>query len=147
MVLIGLHGNPKDVNTQLMFKALEQEPTLVIDCANSANAQEYKAFVDEESFKSTYVVEVDLIYKFRDTIRNIPTMARRVGVNTIIVTTFNRLSTLESEGKNQEIFEHAWVLLSELSTQHTVIVGVHEKQLAFAQKYCHRILNAPMPAQ
>lgn len=141
MVLIGVSGNQKDVNTQLMFKALEQEPALVLDCANCTRTQDHYSFVRTQSSTNTYVVEVEALYAFQDAIRHAPRMARRVGTRTIIITTFHDLFS-QDKPESKEMYEYAWVLLSRLATQHTVIVGVHHKHQIFAQKYCHTILPA-----
>jgi hypothetical protein len=142
MALIGIHGDPKEVNTNVMFTALEREPTLVIDCANGANPHAFYPFVTEEAFHSTYVVEVELIYKLRDVIKQAPKMMRKLGVQSVFVTTFHRLFAYDNDEENQAIYEHTWILLSELATRYTVMVGIHDKQLETARKYCHEIIDA-----
>jgi hypothetical protein len=141
MALIGVRGDSKQVNSKIIFDALEKEPTLVIDCANCANPHKYYPFVNSEVFRSTFVVEVEMLYKLRDVIKNAPKMARRIGVGSIFVTTFHRLFAYDNKEENKDVYEHAWILLSNLATEFNVLVGVHEAQEVFAKKYCHEIVS------
>lgn len=58
----------KCTSQELINYALKNTPSLIIDCANAADPHTYFPYHDEECFENTYVLPVDLLYKFRDSL-------------------------------------------------------------------------------
>ena len=110
-------------NFRLMMHALKNTPSLVIDCANCANPHIFYPYVSPEAFENTYVVPVDAIFRFRDTLKRAGAMAERLGAKTIVITAFDRLFSYDDEQENRDITVHAWEIIRKLAEHFDVVVG------------------------
>ena len=70
MVLQGIRGS--SANKKLVLYALNNIPNLLIDCSNSANPHAFSSDVDDSKFFGVFVVQAESLYRFRDSIRQIP---------------------------------------------------------------------------
>jgi len=131
MSLTVLNGKTHTVNSYLLKYAASHTPSLVVDCANVANPHPFH--LTEEILSNIFIVQAEVIYKFRDTLKAIPSM--RLDVSSIIITTFHRLFHYGDETENNEIFIHAWELMKRLSLTQNVLVGVSDTD-QLSQKYC-----------
>ena len=78
-------------NHELILYALNNTPSLILDCANRANPHRFYTQVPYENFKKCYVIPVDAIYRFRDTLKQTEEIANGLGVKCIVITYFGKL--------------------------------------------------------
>lgn len=123
MTLTAVAGRSDDVNTRLMMLAL-RSPSLVIDCANYANAHAFHPYSDLSNFLQVHVVTVEAIYRFRDSLVRAESFARKLGTRRIIITTFHRLFNYDDKDELEDVYEHCWSLMKDLSQEHEVFAGV-----------------------
>jgi hypothetical protein len=140
MSLITVIGD-RSLNSKLLLYASRHIPSLIIDCANAANPHSIFPDVPIERMNQIYVIELELLYKFRDVLLRLPSMINKLGLRCTIVTTSDGLFNYQDEIENNDIIEHSWELMRQIGSKKTIIVGVsygsiHEK---FAKKYSHRI--------
>jgi len=57
----------------------------------------------------------------------------------IVITSFKRLIDYDNEKENQDILEHSWELMKELSKKYKIVIGIHPEHLTFAKKHCDTI--------
>lgn len=131
MALVGILGDRKDVNRWLLYRALAHPPTLVLDCDNCANPHVFN--VPAEAFTNIFVMQVDLIYTFRDTMLRLATVARTLGVRRIVITTHSHLFNYGNAEENENVLRHAWEEMRTLGTDHDVMVGMTHEGL---REYC-----------
>lgn len=139
MNLTGYYGHSSLVNPLLMKYALEHLPSLILDCANAANTHHLFPDTDPEVFERVFVLNIDLLYKFRDVLKIADKLAQSVNANHVVVTMFKHLFHYQDYRENRDIYEHAWELMSNLSKTHDVVVGVHTDQLKLASKHCNKL--------
>lgn len=120
MAIIVVRGHRKQVNHKLMMLAFEQAPTLIVDCANVANAHAYFPYVPEEKFSAVYVMIVEAIYRLRDSIQHIPSF--RLPIKTVVITTHDRLFHYDNPDEVTQVILHACELANTLPYQ--VYIGV-----------------------
>jgi hypothetical protein len=142
MVLIGIVGNSgSSVNQFLLMHAAKNIPSLIIDCANAADPHRLYPSVPLERMSRIYVLEVELLYKFRDILVKTPFFMRRFSAKCLVVTTAEHLFHYQDEVENNQVIEHSWELMKEVAREHTVVVGLKHgsTHFSFAQKFCTRI--------
>ena len=142
MGLIGIQGNSESaINRKLLLYASQHLPALIIDCANAANPHSLYPTVPFEHMNRMFVIELELLYKFRDVLLRIPGMAKKLRVQCIVITTSDHLFNYQDKEENQNIFRHSWELMQSIGEKHTIVVGIRKGSLhePFAQKYCHRL--------
>ena len=137
MTLIGIRGDAGFVNPKLLLYAVQNSPCLVIDCANAANPHAiFPLYPDEAALCRVQVIQVELIYTFRDVLKQLYETGDFQNTKKIVITTFHHLFNYGNEKENREIYRHAWELMAKLGETCEVLVGVakpHEEQ---AKKYC-----------
>jgi hypothetical protein len=136
MTLFVLKGKSKSVNRKLLFYAADHIPALVIDCANCANPHSlYPMHI--QNLDHIFVVQAEMLYKFRDTLKYVDVILKDLALNCIVITTFDSLINYGDETENKAIFEHIWQFIGNLAKFHEVIVGVTANSIheAFAWKY------------
>lgn len=140
-MLIGLVSPTRTINYDLLRYAARQAPALVIDCANVADPHRLYPEFSHETLRQIYVVELELLYKFRDVLKNVPRYVEKIRARTVVVTTADYLFHYQDKEENYDIHQHCWELLRELGQVYDVRVGVlaNSEHLAFAQRYCDRI--------
>ena len=140
-MLIGIVGGESSLNRKLMLYASKNLPSLVIDCANAANPHSLFPAVDLDKLGQIYVIELELLYKFRDVLLRVPSIIRRLGIKCVIVTTSDHLFNYQDELENHNVMEHAWHLMKIISKKHNIIVGIKagSVHLKFASKYCDKL--------
>ncbi len=129
-----------EINRKLLLHAVEHAPTLFVDCANCANPHSLFPLIPFEHFRKVYVLEVEMLYKFRDVIKQLPPIATSLNAHCIIISTFGGLFNYDNDEENNEIYLHAWELMRLLSLDYHVIVGVNNKNVHFAKQYCHSLV-------
>ncbi|MBD3309966.1 hypothetical protein GF351_01970 [Candidatus Woesearchaeota archaeon] len=142
MALVGMIGNSgSSLNLRLIMHAARYTPSLIIDCANSADPHAFFPDVNIEQMMNMYIIEVEMLYKFRDIFLKVPDMIRKMGIRITVITASDHLFNYQDEIENRNISQHSWELMRKIGEKHPVIVGVklgsvHQR---FAEQYCHRL--------
>jgi hypothetical protein len=135
MALIAFKGASEAVNQRLLLYAAEHAPSLIIDCANCANPHALPFF------DGVFVVQSEMLYKFRDTLKHFSAIVRSLVINCVVITTFDRLFNYGNDEENIAVFEHIWELIPCLG--YDVFIGIcagsiHED---FARKHSGKIVE------
>lgn len=140
MSLIGVLGG-KGLNKCIIAMAAKNTPSLIIDCANAADPHSLFPDVELEKMGQIYVIELELLYKFRDVLLRVPAIAKQRGIKMIAITTSDHLFNYQDERENNNIIEHSWLLMRKIGQSYPVIVGISEGSvhMKFAMKYCHKL--------
>lgn len=139
MKLIGVRGSHSDY--YVIDKALQNQPSLILDCANKANPHAFFPTILPEDMQTVYVMEIDLLYSFRDALKKTKQYAEELKTKTIVVTSFDHLFHYGDEEENEEIFKHAWELLSELSMHYKIYISISKKHTKLAKQYCTEVIK------
>ncbi|MBS3109791.1 hypothetical protein J4227_04655 [Candidatus Woesearchaeota archaeon] len=124
------------MDRKLLLHAFDSLPCLVIDCANAANPHALFPDAPLEKFNSVYIIEVEMLYKFRDVLKRLFGMAKKTGAETVIITSFRHLFNYQDEIENANIYEQCWRIMKKAGTKCRIIVSVHQSQEKMARKYC-----------
>lgn len=131
MSLVGLKG---DRDHHVIDLAIQNQPSLIIDCANKASPHSFFPQYLPENLNNVYVIEVDLIYSFRDVLKNAKRYVKELGAKLVVVTSFDYLFNYGDEEENREVLEHTWELMQELAREVDVVVSTGKDKLA--KRYC-----------
>jgi len=112
-----------DDNFELVLHALKNPPSLILDCANVANPHRFYPYVPYENYRRTYVIAVDAIYRFRDTLKRADKIADSLGVRTIVITSFDKLFNYQDKEENANIIDHCQELIKKLGKEYDVHVN------------------------
>jgi len=131
----------KEDNHRLLLHAIETSPSLFIDCDNCANPHALFPYPFEK-MSQVYVIQAELIYKFRDILKELPNLLTQLPdkTNNIIISSFNKLMNYQDKEENNNIFDHCWELLEKHGKQLNILIGVHKKQEERAKEHCKEIL-------
>lgn len=125
MSLSGIIGRKDDVNQMVVRSALEDSPSIIVDCANCTDIQRFRD-ARPEWLMSTFIVPAESLYRLLPTLRRLPVSAARVGTERIFVSTFTHLFDYDDKAENQDVFELAWRILEVLSGKFSVMVAVEK---------------------
>lgn len=128
MSLYAIRGASRKVNHQLMTLSLKLAPSLVVDCANCANIHEFQTF-SLGRFMKVFVVPAESLYRFQPTMNMLPTLASKLDVKRIFVTTFTKLFDYDDQEENFHIFLNVWERLKQLSKKFEVFVAIQENTI------------------
>lgn len=140
MVLMGIIGSSSSyVNHRLLMYASNHAPSLVIDCANAANPHSLYPAVPMEKMSQVYVIELELLYKFRDVLLRVPSIIKKMYIKSIVITTSDHLFNYQDKIENHNIIQHSWELMRAIGNKKAVLVGLTPSHLKYAKKYCHKL--------
>lgn len=142
MVLLTIvSSSARFLNRKLIFHAARKKPSLIIDCANCANPHLFYPNLTIEDFNELYVIELELLYKFRDVLLRVPSIMKKIRGSTVVVTTSNHLFNYQDELENRNIIEHSWEIMEIIGKRYDVIAGItfDSVHLSFAKKYSHKL--------
>ena len=132
MTFIGVMGKAG------FFQALkfgERNPkTVIVDCANRCDPHSISSLVD---VKDVDILSTELLYGFRDILRNVDFS----NYTTIIVTEFHHLFNYQDGWENQRILSHCWEEMRRLSKTHPVLLLLHESYTENAARSCDRMVR------
>ena len=131
MSLKGIFGGG---NHKLLWLAAEKAPVLFIDAANCADIHQLRD-IPLETLSLIYVLPAESLYRFKPTLRQLPGIARKVGTDKIIISTFTKLFDYDDEEENKDVFETCWRLIYQLSRRFEIVVGVGKGHEEFARRY------------
>ena len=117
-----------DDNFELVLHALNNPPSLILDCANCANPHRFYPYVPYENYKRTYVISIDAIYRFRDTLKDTKKIAENLNVKTIVITSFDYLYAFGDDEEVDLVIEHCKELIMKLSKNLDVFMRKPKKQ-------------------
>lgn len=138
MALTAIVGSPSSINRWLLIYAVNNAPSLLIDCANCANPYSIFDFVEFESLDRVFVMQAEITYTFRDILRRALKIAGQIGARCIVITTFGSLYHYDDEDENRDIREEAWELMKEISLRYEVMVGLVNEEAA---KVCDEVVR------
>ncbi|MBD3318340.1 hypothetical protein GF342_00340 [Candidatus Woesearchaeota archaeon] len=141
MGLLGVRGEQRIINDHILYYAVYHTPCLLIDAANCANPHKLYPLAREEQLYNIHVIEVELLYVFRDVLLRCHRFAQQRAVRHILLTTFNQLFHYQDAKENDNIHEHAWELLRTLGQRYDVRVGIHHRHEARARRFCDAIIT------
>lgn len=142
MPLIAITGTSSSrINRELVRRAAEHLPAILVDCAGCADPHRYYPDIDLTAMQNIYVFELDLLHKFRDVLRQLPVYVKRLNARIIIVTTSDHLFNYHNEYENLDVYAHAWQLMKQIGARHEIVAGVKAEsvQRPLALKYCSEI--------
>jgi len=140
MALTGIKGSYGSVNLSLLPYALKNTPSLIVDSSNYANPHVLFPFTQPEDMHDVFVVQAELIYKFRDIIKNIDLLVKEIKPKCIIVTVFDRLFHYDDKEENYDVLSHSWELMKKYSRKYDFFVGI-SKQVNFAERFCDKLME------
>lgn len=111
----------------------------MLDCALTADPHRY--ITHEQRFRELYVLEIEMIYKLRDTLLQLNTIQKNTRYSIIVITAFVQLMNYQDEEENTEIYTHCWEILQNIRIP--VIIGIAKKsmQAAFAKMRCDILIG------
>ncbi|PIN79060.1 hypothetical protein COV16_05115 [Candidatus Woesearchaeota archaeon CG10_big_fil_rev_8_21_14_0_10_34_8] len=109
-------------NKSVIEQAINNTPCLIIDCANRANPHNF--FQYQDYFHEVYIIEVELMYKFRDVLKQSFTLINTLQLKSIAITSWKYLFNYQNEKENKEILLHAEELITELSKHVLIYKGM-----------------------
>ena len=122
MTITPIRGSREETNKALLDTAIKEAPSLLIDCSRAANPYSIAGYAPED-MRDVYVVEVEMLYKFRDTMRDLPRFLDDTGADTVIVTDTSTLFDYDNGEENRVIRGNAGKRLRYLARTHTVYVA------------------------
>ncbi|HZX45571.1 MAG TPA: hypothetical protein VFF28_07870 [Candidatus Nanoarchaeia archaeon] len=137
-MLTGIFGSRGSVNLSLLSHAVRNQPSLIVDCANIANPHVLFPFAQPEDMHDIYVVQAELMYKFRDILKHLDRLAKQVNPRCIVITLFDRLFHYNDEQENKDIIEHAWELMKKHSERYELIAGANHP---LASNFCDNMIG------
>jgi len=85
---------------------LEKTPCLVIDCSTFMDPHKFFGKADIKDLKKIFIVEVEMLYKYRDTINNLEDLIKEVKPRRIIITRIHHLFNYQDEFENKIILKN-----------------------------------------
>lgn len=131
-------------NDAVTLQAITQGPSLLVDCANSADPHRYHAQTSEEELRQVHVISADLLYDFREIIKQLPQHATTYETTRVAITTQDHLFTYHDEEENAHVQAHTWRLLARLAKSFDVRVAVTKGSVheAYARLHANEITHA-----
>ncbi|MGM5488833.1 MAG: hypothetical protein ACQESG_07840 [Nanobdellota archaeon] len=112
----------------VIFRAGERLPSMIIDCANAADPHTLYPYVPLESMDQIFVVEVELLYKFRDVVKALPPFLHEKAIQRVLIIT-GHLFNYQDERENYYVLRHAWELIHKISREVEVLATVQPGSL------------------
>ena len=125
MSLIVLNST-KDHQALILY-AVHHAPSLIIDCANCANPHTLFRKAPQEALLAVYVIEVDLLYLFRDVLQKASDIAEKKKVHTVVITPWDGLFHYNNNQENNIILQQCWELMNTLAKSIDVAIAQPSK--------------------
>lgn len=122
MTITPVRGTREATNKALLKTAITNQPSLLIDCSRAANPYSVTGYAPED-MADVYIIEVEMLYKFRDTIRETPRFMHKTGATTLLVTDTSTLFDYDNHEENTVIRRNAAKRLQRLSHDHDVYIA------------------------
>jgi hypothetical protein len=140
-------GRRHNVNEELLRLAAHSIPALIIDGANAADPHRLVSYASPEVCDDIFVLETELIYKLRDAITQLQTLAERSTAEHVYVTTFDKLFNYQDEEENENVYTQVWLLLRRAAINYHITVGVRAGSLqeAYARRLARGAVWVTLP--
>jgi hypothetical protein len=137
MGLAVICGTRHDMHQRILRIAAANQPVLIVDCATCADPHTLVRYATPEALDQIYVIEVDLLYKFRDVLLQLEQLAKSVGAKKILISAFDRLFHYQDEEENGDVHEQIWLLLRRIAAAHDIVVAVRKGTVheGFARRF------------
>ena len=120
------------VKGDVVIRAFDKTPSLIIDCGNCADPHRLFPYIREEQLHSVYVVNAEAIYRFRDALIESQKWIHKLRLKQLIVTPIYTLFSYDDETENYNVIEHCWELMKKMKIP--VTIGVKEND-EFASRF------------
>ena len=101
-------------NKELINAAFKELPTLIIDCANMMNPHDLYPELPLEDFEKVLVLEVEMLYKFKQIIDNIQDYIDSYGIKTLAIP-MGGLFNYDNQEENLSIYKKVLYKLESLN--------------------------------
>jgi len=135
-MLVGVRG--KNANACVVKYAVEQSPSLIVDCANAADPIRLR-LTNRVQLAQSRIIPAESLYRFRETLRVLPSLINQGEL--VAITAFHHLFGYDDEEENNNITLFSWQQLSALAMNTEVIVTVPEQFIRLSKKFCSRIVT------
>lgn len=148
MALKGVIGKSNDVNISLLIEACNHHPSLFIDCNNCANPHLVHGIADEKALHNVFVLQAESMYRFSVLLKELAGIINELGVNKIVISTFDHLFNFQNKDENRQMNVNLWDsirLLSKENENVEFIAGISEKSnehLMLAKNRCDSIISS-----
>lgn len=120
-MLYGIVGDMPDI----ISYAFEKVPAIIIDTANVADIHRYRDRNIEE-YAGLYVLQIDSLYRFIPTLRQLNKLSKKFATKNIFITTFTKLFNYDNPIEDIDIFIYAWELISNHALDKDIYVAVQK---------------------
>ncbi len=134
MTVHAITGPPEHTNKAALKIAVSHQPSLFIDCSRAANPYTIDVYTPEQ-FRDVYVIEVEMLYKFRDTVRATPRFLKQTSASTLCITNTATLFDYDNDEENKAIRRNAGKRLRRLGHDIDVYVVNPERNNLFNAKH------------
>lgn len=122
-----------------MHYAIEHTPCIFIDASNCANPPRYG--INDDRMHDVFVVQAELLYTLRDTLRDLPRLVQDLHTTTIIISPFDRVFNYHDEVENSAVFSECWELLYLYGKEYHILAGIGKTHEPYSHT-CDTILEA-----
>jgi hypothetical protein len=129
-VLVAIQG--KDAGKQLLCIALEKRPSLIIDCANSADP--YSIMAEEEWLSEVYVINAEAIYRFRDSLKKVKHIMEGLSLKVLVITPISALFSYDDPIEDNNVIRSCWQVIRELANEYEVFVAADKLSSHYADE-------------
>jgi hypothetical protein len=129
----------KCMDSELLLRAFEITPSLIVDCGNAADPHQLFPHIREELLHQVYIINAEAIYRFRDALRKLPYWINKLKIRQVVITTTHTLFSYDDEIENNNVLEQCWELMKDISKECPVTVGISGKMHEdFAEAFADR---------
>lgn len=107
----------------ILEKGFQNLPCLILDCANIMDPHRIAGSLPLEKFFQVHVIEIEMLYKFRDVLKNINNYLDKTGAKTLVITRVSHLMNYQNEYENKSIYFQCGKMINEISKSVDVYVG------------------------
>ena len=129
-MLVALEGD--DIDKSILRMAFEKRPCLLIDCSNSANP--YRIHIEEEWLDEVFVINAEVIYRFRDALKKVRLEMNKLKLKVLLVTSLGALYSYSDAVEDKNVIMNCWELLKELSADFEIFAAADEYSGGFADE-------------
>jgi hypothetical protein len=110
---------------ELLLYAFHHRPSLIIDCANCANPHALFHDIEQEWLSDVFIIEVEIIYKFRDVLLYTHDFAKANHLKSIVITPFDHLFHYDNSRENKIVLNQCFNIINHLSKSYEVVIPLN----------------------
>jgi phosphopantetheine adenylyltransferase len=108
-------------NKEILNHAFKYKNCLVIDCANIMDP--HRLGLTQEELFHIYVLEVEMLYKFRDVLKNLNNYIKDCNASLVAITRINHLMNYQNEEENKQVYIQCLELIKQASKDNHIIMS------------------------